>query len=373
MKIIYLVNQRIPTEKAYGIQIAKMCEAFASDGLDVTLLIPKRKKSSAEAVFGYYGLKINFKVSQVFSIDFYLPGKLDRLAFWIKGLLSAVVLTFYVLRSGVEMIYSRDELPLYLISLMSRKKLIFEAHGFSNNRKFFYAWLKKNDIKLVAITQGIKDDFIEFGIKPEMILVAHDGFDPAEFNNLIPAKIIREQVGLSINKPVVLYAGHLFPHKGADILAAVARTLQDFTFVFVGGTDEDLVDFRAKFGNMSNIFIVGQRTHQEALSFMMMADVLVLPNKKESGHTSPMKLFEYMASGRPIVASNLPSIREVLNEGNSVLVEPDNPTALAGGIKKILENNEMAENISRRAFVDVQKYTWKKRGRKIILFINHER
>ena len=86
-------------------------------------------------------------------------------------------------------------------------------------------------------------------------------------------------------------------------------------------------------------------------------------------YTSPMKLFEYMAVGRPIVASHIPSIAEILNEENSVLVKPDDPEALARGIRFVLENNEFAEKISSQAYIDVQKYTWEARAKLISDFI----
>ena len=77
-----------------------------------------------------------------------------------------------------------------------------------------------------------------------------------------------------------------------------------------------------------------------------------------------------MASKRPIVASDLPSIREILNEGNAILVQPDNPQGLAEGIRKVLENKNLAEKISARAFRDVQNYTWQKRAENILEFIS---
>ena len=82
-----------------------------------------------------------------------------------------------------------------------------------------------------------------------------------------------------------------------------------------------------------------------------------------------MKFFEYMASGSPIVASDLPSIREALNESNSILVEPNNPEALTDGIERVLKDQDLSSRISRQAFLDVQDYTWRKRAKQVINFI----
>jgi len=110
--------------------------------------------------------------------------------------------------------------------------------------------------------------------------------------------------------------------------------------------------------------------------YLKSADVLILPNsgKKDVSRywTSPMKMFEYMASQRPIVASDLSSIGEVLSENNSILVEPDNPQALAEGIKKVLDDKELSQRISQQAYIDVKKYTWDKRAQKILDFVKNE-
>ena len=109
--------------------------------------------------------------------------------------------------------------------------------------------------------------------------------------------------------------------------------------------------------------------------FLKTADVLVLPNSAKEAisalYTSPLKLFEYMASRKPIVASNLPSIREVLNEKNSILVRPDDAWALVGGIKKALEDIVLSGRISQAAFENAREYTWEKRAAKIIRFIQN--
>lgn len=362
--MLYLLNQRFPTEKAYGIQVAKMCEAFSGIGVDLELVAPYRVNSSADA-FQYYSIKSNFKITKVFSPDFYLPGKLDRISFWIKNFISACALSFYALRSKTESIYSREELPLYLLSFLSRKNLVFEAHGFSSKRKLFYSRFNKRGVKVVAITNGIKKDFVSFSYNPNLVLVAHDGVDLEEFNDLAEPSKLKEQAGLPTDKSLVLYAGQLYPRKGASVLAQAAAFYPQAAFIFVGGSQEDAVLFKEKFGHTDNIFIVGQRAHREALAFMVMADILVLPNRQESGHTSPLKLFEYMAAGKPIIASDTASIREILNESNAVLVQPGNPRLIAEAIERLLANPLAASSMALRAKEDVKKYDWQARARAI--------
>jgi glycosyltransferase involved in cell wall biosynthesis len=107
--------------------------------------------------------------------------------------------------------------------------------------------------------------------------------------------------------------------------------------------------------------------------FQRAADVLVLPNisasEDSSYYTSPLKLFQYMAAGRPIVASDLPSLRTILNSDNAYLVSPDDCQALAGGIRDALSNHQESARRAERARVDVNQYTWEKRAEGILDFV----
>ena len=142
---------------------------------------------------------------------------------------------------------------------------------------------------------------------------------------------------------------------------------------FVGGTKEDILEFKAfiKRNEILKAVIIGHVPPTTVPKYLVASDVVILPNirKGHSEYTSPLKLFEYMASKRPIVTSDLPSIREILNVKNAILVEPGNPKSLAEGIKRALNDEELARKLTEKAYQDVQQYSWDNRVVKILEFM----
>ncbi len=397
-RLLYLSNLRLPTEKAYGIQIAKMCEAFAEAGVNVELVYPYRKNPIKADIFDYYSIKKIFKATKLPALDFYFFGAFDKTAVGLKSFISAVALVFYALFKKSDIIYSRDELVLFLLSFF-KKNLVFEAHRFSPKRSLFYNRFNNSGIKSVAISEAVKKGLVNAGFAPNNILVAPDGVDLILFDINISKESARVKVNLPDDKKIVLYSGHLFEWKGARILLETAKLISNFKFpaplgrgsfnkverqisnvgnilfVFIGGTEHDIKSFRKKAEGLDNVLILGHKPHSQIPTYLKAADVLVLPNSasdKISSYTSPLKLFEYMASGRPIIASDLPSIREILNNQNSVLVKPDDPENMARGIGTILDDIASGDKLTQEARQDVENYTWQKRVEKIMNFVKLE-
>lgn len=392
MKLAYLFNGRLPTEKAYGIQVAKMCEAFGGAGLEALLLYPNRKNPTiSQDIFSYYSVKNNFSVKEVKSQDFYLPGFFDKVAFLIKNYFSAKALAEEALKENADFYYTRDELAAYLLS-KKNKNVIFECHRFSNKRKLFYSHFKKIGLKIIAISDGLKKDLAKFGIKGSDILVARDGVDLEEFNINISQIDARKKLYSDLHneafgrKKIAVYVGQLYSWKGVSIFSETAEYLCEknvnyLLFVF-GGTD--VKDRRALKEELKNIEdnhhtnfvpILGRYPHQEVPYILKSADCAILTgNESEivsAKYTSPLKMFEYMASGCPIVAQKLPSFLEVLNDRNSFLVEPGNAKALADKIDFVFreENARIVQERATQALEDAKNYTWAGRARKILDFL----
>ena len=384
MKMLYIANVRLPTEKAYGIQIMKMCEASSLAGTEVTLVIPTRANPEFNGVnpFDYYGVKKSFALQRIKMLD---PWWLIRLpqGIYIKvqGFLFIfkLYIRFFIHNkySKYDVAYTRDE---YLLPLLHKffPRVAWEAHTLpSHPQRYIRAWRKCQHI--VAITKGLKDALVKQGMDPDLIMVAPDGVDVARFQISDFRFQIRQELGLPQDKKIVLYSGHLYEWKGAHVLLEAAREFQisnfkfqSVLFVFVGGTVHDAERFkeRALKLQLTNVLIVGHRLPTEIPRWLRTADVLVIPNSALSSrsamYTSPMKLFEYMASGVPIVASDVAALREILNGHNAIFFNPDNPRDCAEKIQFILKNEQAGSQRAAQARTDVAQYTWQLRAQKIL-------
>jgi len=392
VKLLYIANARIPSEKAHPYQILKMCEAFVKKGMTVELVVPFRVQTNKQMravkdVWQYYGIEEKFKIITLPSLDLifvgsHLPSWIEYPLFYLQATTFYVFAVLYSLLRKAEIIYSRDPQFLLILSLIKpdwQPQMYYEAHTFPGSRigKRLRSWVGKRIGGLIVITDKLKDLYMELGVPEDKILVARDGVDLQRFKEETGKERAREKLGLPIDKKIICYTGHLFPWKGVYTLAESAKLLQGCLFVVVGGMDDDIRRFQdyLKAEGIPNVEVVGYVQPSIIPDYLFAADTLVLPNsakaKIASYYTSPLKLFEYMASRRPIVASDLPSLGEVLrSRENTILVEPDSPEALAEGIKRVLDDPDLARRISEQAYKEVGQYSWEERARKILEFIN---
>lgn len=376
MKILYVANARIPTEKAHGLHIVKMCEAFARQGVDVTLVLPRRKNTILEDIFSYYGVERNFTVKYLSIFDFVGKG---FVGYWLTQIFFSWKLLMSRYNKNEYVVVTRDELSGWI--MRKRKfRVFYDMHGFPETWLYFWKAAMSEMSGIICTNEWKMRQLQErFFISEEHLLLARNGFDRSEFNIDISKSDARKKLGLPLEQKIIMYTGHLYDWKGVDVLARAAEHLKQATVVFVGGGEKDVENFTKQYVLSQNILILGQRPHTQIPLFLKAADVLVLPNSKKSKNfraipysiydTSPIKLFEYMASKRPIVASNLPSIREILDESMAVFFVPDDPNDLTQKINSVLNNPLDAVVRTGNAWEFIQKYTWKNRAELILNFM----
>lgn len=373
MRITYLANARLPTEKAHGIQISKMCESLAGSGADVELVLPKRLNHIKADIFGYYGVKRNFSIKKLFCLDaLSLLPIFKSIGYWIESFTFALSAGIY-LRNRAGVVYIRELLDMLFLS--KKHRVIWEAHHLPARANWlFWSLLKKVD-KFVVITRGLKSDLMELGIAENKIMVAADAVDLAQFDihdSIIEA---REKLHLPMDRQIALYTGHLYAWKGSGTLLQAAALLPETLFVTVGGTADDREEFlrvieREK---VKNILCLPHRPPLEMPLYLKSADVLLLPNsakeKISSRFTSPLKMFEYMAAKRPIISSDLPSLREVLDETSAMFFTPDDAKSLANAIQTVFNNPDASAKRAEAAHNLARNYSWVFRERNVLSHI----
>ena len=365
------------------------CAAMARRGHKINLGVRPDTKSPPRDPFAYYGFPplSGLKIRRAPALG----------TMWLRRvqyLVQVLVWIFEFRRGGV--VFTRDLGVASLILQLPRKlrpPLIYESHCFSPTeaaqrsqalstarvvsprkqrrlmRREGRVWCGA-DGYIVTTTGNLAELERRFGKRLRVAVIPNGTrLQPdRKFETLHP-----------IPPLCVVYAGHLYPWKGVDVLLQALVKLEGVNATIIGGDAAEpdfqrLQDTSRSIGLGSRVEFVGMVEPSRVSGLLAKGDVLVLPNvgaEPTVNHTSPLKLFEYMAAGKPIVASNLPSIREVLRDGeNAVLVEPGNPTALTSGLRRVLKDWKLAERIASRAFDEAAEYSWDCRAERVEALLN---
>lgn len=361
MNIAYVANIRFPTEKAHGAAIAKACEALRKAGEEVTLLIPSRKNRLTIPALQYYGIRFSFVVRQLGCVD---TVGLGKLGFWLQSLTFAVSTYAYLRSAHHEVVYGRDELVLAVLALCGVRNIYWESHDGTWNAASRYMAKKAKGI--VVVSNGLKEFYIEHGVPADKLCSTPNAIDLADFSNPESKEAARTRLGLPQDKKIALYIGRLDGWKGTDTLLQASNSLPDEILVaLIGGEEKQIQKLTQKY---PKAVFLGYKPYSELANNQAAADVLVVPNTAKDpisvSFTSPLKLIAHMASHRPIVASDLPSIRELVDETSAVLVRPDSPHALVEGIQKALTSPHIADV----AFERTKQLGWSTRAQRIVQF-----
>ncbi len=366
MKILYISSSVIPSKSANSVHVMKMCQAFAKNDHDVVLLCRKgRSLDHKQNDYDFYGVDPNFKIKRVLTTQ-------------LRGdcYFSAIQSALIALKDKPDMVYGRSILGCYLSTLLG-VETVLEVHqppkdmgvgveGFCFNRIVKSKKLKK----IVVISNALKLHILEnYKIKNSKIFTAHDGADCPKLTAKYDRKKTRFQIG---------YVGHLYKGRGVEVIIEMAKKCSWADFSIIGGNEADISYWENKTKHISNIHLLGYLPPSEVEKRRSHFDVLLAPYQYEvavaggSGNTvnwmSPLKVFEYMSSKKPIISSDLPVLREVLkHEHNALLCSPNNVDEWKNALERLKEDKSLRNQLANTAYKELLKnYTWESRAKKVL-------
>jgi glycosyltransferase involved in cell wall biosynthesis len=376
--VLYFADTRFPIERANGVQTMATCYALARRGHDVTLVTRPDSAAQTRDPFVFYDWP-PIKTLRVRTVAVSGGARSRRVRFLLGSARIAASM-----RNTV--VLTRDlGLAAWLLQIprLARPPIVYESHGLADvvaaemphllgdsqpapspaklqrlARREKRVWTRAG--AYVAITRGIADELTtRFGARPNVFVVP----DGARSQMPEPSRG---------NGPfVAAYAGHLYPWKGVDVFVQALAAVPGVYGLIVGGHpgEQDLNRVRnviGAFGLKSRIEITGLVPPAEVPRRLARASALVLPNTATAiseRYTSPLKLFEYLTIGRPIIASDLPSIREVLTDGQTaLLVPPGDARAIGQALMRLQNDPALADRLATAATQLAPQYSWDARA-----------
>jgi glycosyltransferase involved in cell wall biosynthesis len=384
VRITYFADVRFPLERANGIQTMETCHALASRGHRVSLVVRPDTESPARDPFTYYGLppEPRLIIERAVVNGPAMARRLGYLSFALGRALGT---------GRTDILFTRDlGVASLLVNIPRRLRppVAYESHGYAPDvaaalpellatatrpsaqklqrlaRRERRVW--RGAEAYVTITAALLEDMeARFGSRPRVAVVA-DGVRLSGVDVRPSAR--------TLDEPVVAYAGHLYAWKGVDLLLSALALLPTARGLIIGGHPKEpdlgrVQALAATLGIANRVTFTGLVEPGRVAELLRQADILTLPNPSSAistRFTSPLKLFEYMAAGRPIVASDLPAIREILHDGiDALLVTPGDPGAIAAAIERLRADPALGAKLAAAARTAVTDYSWDRRAARL--------
>jgi len=375
VKIACITTSQMPTSSAHSIQAVKVCQALAQLGHTVKLWIPGSHQTPSEqsqcfnqewdTFSNHYGLSTPFEVEWV-----PCSSSLRRYDFAWKSVRRAHAW-------GADLVYTWTP-QAAVLALMLGAPTIIELHDMPSGRFgpwLFRLFLKHNGKKrLLVTTDGLRrklEAAYHVSLQSPETQIAPNGTELERYNDLPDTPTARKNLDLP-ERPTVVYSGHFYAGRGMDLLLELAHAFPQVTFLWIGGRPNDLAPWKEQLeqSKLHNVVMTGFIENSRLPLYQAAADVLLMPySSKVSGSSggnivdvfNPMKMFDYLATGRAILSSDLPVLHEVLNTGNTVFCPPDDLPAWQTALSALLADPTRGQRLGAQAHLDARLYTWRRR------------
>lgn len=381
MKLLSLCHHRLPSYHTNTQQLVWTSTELARLGHKVEIVCCKS---------GVEGITWRERIAEFYGLDAlpeslaFVPVCTGRLSGLLHEARADLRNVRYAGTNRNAIVHTRDPFALGL-ALALGLRCIFESYRIDINEDMRYApwralnYHRKNLLGIVAHSELCRSSFIQAGVPQEHVMTNYNGYAPAHFTPVLTREKARAQLGLNPTEPIATYAGRIDVSKGLPFLARVAHHLPEVVFLLVGavaGSEQEKTVLRiAKELGAENIRLTPQVPPAEVSAYLFASDCLVIPPTAaplvRHGRTVlPMKTFSYLAAGRPIVAPDLPDLREVLHhQENALLVPPDDVEASADAVRSAVFDRALSEKLGSGARRDAVQFTWRARAERLSVFL----
>jgi len=371
MKIAYVFDRPLPARETDSEQALQTLAAFARQGAEVRLILPEQAPApSARELADHYRVSGDF---ELVSAPSPVVGWSTARKWW-----HATHALHLPAVTSADLVYTRNFPTLFALA-RGQQPFAYETYRpwpdqFRILRPAFRRALRApNFLGGIFHSQLACGCYERLGVPSERLLVAHNGHDPARFRDPLARAELRAALELPQDRPIIVYTGHINLTKGLDSVFRMARRLPQALFLLVGSERRGIVEALAR--RHENVQLVPWQPFEAVTRYLLAADVLLQPPSlvplRLIGNTVlPMKIFLYLAAGRPIVAPDLPDLREVLHhDQNALLVPTGDPEAASQAVARILADASLAARLGDAARQTAAGLTWDARAARVLGFL----
>ena len=381
MRLFYISPSVIPSRSANSVHVVHMCDGLRKAGAEISLFFATGRDSAldvGEMILHQYGV-----ATAGIALFPVLTGSARGISPRITAAAMGAWIWAWLRKAAPEALYSRNLYASLLIALVCPGRLIYETHQVEAGvraclQRFV---LRRRGVLTIVISQALKKILKDkYGCRGESVIVEHDGVNDELINKA--AKLLTGNMVVPEGRFQVGYFGHLYRGRGIEVILELAGIFPNLDFWIYGGND-DLVREFSEACSLANCHFGGFVAHAKAIELMRSMDALLMPyqesvaieasgNSDTSKYMSPMKMFEYMASGVPMVASRLPVLQEVLEDGiNCLLADPRDVDQWGACLNFLISDLAMRKRLAATALDNVSShYTWVARAESVLLQFN---